>query len=74
MANGKLLVNMPDPSDEVALNVLLAEGLDVPTAWEASQVKTTPARKPSLLVDVFGLALLLATAVIAAMLCLACIV
>ena len=30
---------MPDESDdidEVALNVLLAEGVDLPTAWEAS--------------------------------------
>lgn len=31
---------MDDPSDdidEVALNVLLAEGVDLPTAWEASR-------------------------------------
>jgi hypothetical protein len=31
---------MLDPSDdidEVALNVLLADGVDLPTAWEASQ-------------------------------------
>jgi len=31
---------MPAPSDdidEVALNVLLAEGVDLPTAWEASR-------------------------------------
>jgi len=29
--------NTPDEVDEVALNVLLAEGVDFPTAWEASR-------------------------------------
>jgi len=32
-----MLDTPPDALDEVALNVLLAEGVDVPTAWEASR-------------------------------------
>jgi hypothetical protein len=34
---------MPDSEevDEVVLNTLLAEGVDVPTAWEASRYRTS---------------------------------
>ena len=31
------MIDPPDEIDEVALNVLLAEGVDLPTAWEASR-------------------------------------
>jgi len=31
------MIDPPDDIDEVALNVLLAEGVDLPTAWEASR-------------------------------------
>lgn len=55
---------MPDPSDEideVAFNVLLSEGMDVPTAWEASR-RTGSSQSPVMaicLVVVLGLATLL---------------
>jgi hypothetical protein len=32
-----VMVEADEDFDEVALNVLLAEGLDIPTAWEASR-------------------------------------
>jgi hypothetical protein len=53
---------MDDPSDdidEVALNVLLAEGVDFPTAWEASRRDVNDESKGS---GCLGLALWLVVA------------
>lgn len=64
---------MPDPSDEideVAFNVLLAEGLDVPTAWEASR-RTESSQSPATalsLVVVLGLATALVITALAVLL------
>jgi hypothetical protein len=45
-----VMVEPNEDFDEVALNVLLAEGLDVPTAWEASRCDSST--KPA---DSYGL-------------------
>jgi hypothetical protein len=37
------MIDPPDDIDEVALNVLLAEGVDLPTAWEASRRESNEA-------------------------------
>jgi hypothetical protein len=60
---------MADDIDEVALNVLLAEGLDLPTAIEASRTNDReppgPGSWTAIVWIIIGLALVLAAAMLA---------
>jgi hypothetical protein len=60
---------MPDDIDEVALNVLLAEGLDLPTAIEASRLNDREPPEPGSWTPVvwiiIGLALVIGAAILA---------
>jgi len=51
-----------DEIDEVALNVLLAEGLDAPTAWEASRRDSSAESPESAAKGCTGAVVLLAVA------------